>query len=194
MADALFPTTRQRVLGLLFGQPDRQFGIVELIELAGVGRGAVQREVEQLVEHGLVSVVRDRSLKRYQANRSASIFEELRSIVEKTTGVAGALRDALAPIAGQIELAILYGSVATARDRATSDIDVLVVSDTLTLEAVFEALQVGERRLGRSVNPTLYTSEEWRKRRKSKNAFVTKLMAGPFVTLVGSEDAIGTPR
>lgn len=194
IADALFSRTQQRVLGLLFGQPEREFGTVELIELAGSGRGTVQRELERLAASGLISFTRLGQQKRYRANRESPLFEELRSIVEKTAGVPQILQSALAPIATRIALAILYGSLAKRGDSATSDIDVLVVSDELALEEVFEALAAAERRLGRRVNPTLFTSDEYRKRRKSKQPFLTKVMAGKHIVLAGSEDALASTR
>ena len=159
MADALFTRTQQRVLGLLFGQPDREFGTLELIKLAGSGRGTVQRELERLAESGLITAARVGQQKRYRANRESPIFEELRSIVEKLAGVPWVLEAALAPLRDQIQFAALYGSVARHADSASSDSDVLVVSDALTLEQTFEALEPAERRLGRRINPTLFTSD-----------------------------------
>lgn len=88
MADALFSRTQRRVLGLLFGQPDREYGMAELIKLAQSGSGAVQRELERLVTSGLVSCSSDARHKRYRANSASPIFGELQSIVGKTAGVA----------------------------------------------------------------------------------------------------------
>lgn len=194
MADALFTRTQQRVLGLLFGQPDREFGTLELIKLAGSGRGTVQRELERLAESGLITAARVGQQKRYRANRESPIFEELRSIVEKLAGVPWVLEAALAPLRDQIQFAALYGSVARHADSASSDSDVLVVSDALTLEQTFEALEPAERRLGRRINPTLFTSDEYRKRRRSKQPFLTKVLSGKHVVLVGSEDAVAQTR
>jgi predicted nucleotidyltransferase len=194
MADALFTRTQQRVLGLLFGQPDREFGTLELIKLAGSGRGTVQRELERLAESGLITAARIGQQKRYRANRESPVFEELRSIVEKLAGVPRVLEAALAPLRDQIQFAALYGSVAKHADSASSDIDVLVVSDALTLEQTFEALEPAERRLGRRINPTLFTSDEYRKRRRSKQPFLTKVLSGKHVVLVGSEDAVAQAR
>jgi DNA-binding MarR family transcriptional regulator len=98
IADALFSATQQRVLALLFGQPERSFFTNELIGLVGAGTGAVQREVRRLVESGLVTVTRLGSQKHYQANAEAPIFEELRSIVIKTLGPAEVLRAKLAEL------------------------------------------------------------------------------------------------
>jgi predicted nucleotidyltransferase len=193
-ADALFTRTQQRVLGLLFGQPDREFGTLELIKLAGSGRGTVQRELERLAESGLITAARIGQQKRYRANRESPVFEELRSIVEKLAGVPRVLEAALAPLRDQIQFAALYGSVAKHADSASSDIDVLVVSDALTLEQTFEALEPAERRLGRRINPTLFTSDEYRKRRRSKQPFLTKVLSGKHVVLVGSEDAVAQAR
>lgn len=194
MVDALFTRTQQRVLGLLFGQPDRDFGTVELIDLAGSGRGAVQRELERLAASGLITFTRHGQQKRYRAQRDSPLFEELRSIVEKTAGVPQVLEAALAPLRDRILFAALYGSIAKHADSATSDIDVLVVSDVLTPEQIFEALAPAERRLGRRINPTLFTSDEYRKRRQRKQPFLTKVLSGTHVVLVGSEDAAATAR
>ena len=191
LASALFSVTQQRVLGLLFGQPDRSFFATELISLAGAGSGAVQREVRRLEESGLITMTRVGNQKHYQANRSAPVFKELCAIVEKTIGPAGALRSALATLGKRVRFATLYGSVAKGVDRAQSDIDVLIVAEGVTLEQVYAVLAPAERRLGRPVNPTLYTPAEFRKRRGNKNVFLTKVLAGQHRVLIGDEHAVG---
>ncbi len=190
MVDALFSRTKQRVLALLFGQPDRTFGTMELIALARSGSGAVQRELDRLVASGLVTVATEGRAKRYAADHRAPIFAELRGIVEKTSGVAEVLMTSLAPLASSIRFAVLYGSVAKETDRATSDIDLLLVADGVTLEAVFGALQPAEDRLGRRISPTLYTPDEFLRRRKAHHAFLTKVLAGKHTVLLGDEDAV----
>ena len=194
MADALFSQTQQRVLGLLFGQPDRRFGTVELIKLAGSGSGAVQRELERLSTSGLVISTVSGRQRWYQANRASPVFNDLYGLVEKMTGVPEVVRTALGAIESKISYALLYGSVAKHLDTAASDIDVLVVSDEVHLEELYETLQAAEARLGRRISPTLYTSAEYRKRRKAKHPFLAKVMAGKKMILIGSEDAVGPPR
>lgn len=188
VADALFTATQQRVLSLLFGQPERSFFTKELIDLAGGGSGAVQRELGRLQQSGLIVQTLLGNQKHYQANANAPIYAELRSIVAKMLGPADAVRHALAPIAGEVQLGLLYGSVAKQRDTAHSDIDVLLVSDTLTLEQVYGALAPAETQLGRTLSPTLYTSAEFRKRLARHNPFLTRLLAGETVALIGDKD------
>ena len=190
LANALFSTTQQRVLGLLFGQPERSFFATELISLAGAGSGAVQREIQSLAESGLVTVVRVGTQKHYQANRAAPIYDELHGIVVKTLGPAGVLRAALTPLETRIHAALLYGSVAKRSDSARSDIDVLIVADGLTLEAVYAALAPAEKRLGRTVSPTLYTVKEFQRRRMAGNPFLARVLAGKHVLLTGNADAL----
>lgn len=194
VADALFSRTQQRVFSLVFGQPERAFATSELIALAGSGSGAVQRELQRLVDSKLVASTVTGRQRRYRANAAAPIFEELRSIVEKTAGVPDQLRTALAPLGSRIQLALLYGSVAKQTDTAASDIDVLLVSDNLALDEVFAALQDAEQRLGRRINPTLYTTEEFRRRRRDGQPFLTRVLAGKHVVLLGSEHAIAATR
>lgn len=188
LADALFPKTKQRVLGLLFGQPERSFGTLELIDLASSGRGAVQRELELLANAGLLDIEVVGLQKRYRANRESPVFDELRGIVDKTSGIPDVLRASLAPLAGKIDVAILYGSVAKQTATSESDIDLLLVSDEATLEEVYRALEPAEKQLGRRVSPTIYERSEFRARRRTKQPFLTKVLAGPKVVLMGTVD------
>lgn len=187
LADALFSSTQQRVLGYLFGQPERSFFASELISLAGAGSGAVQRELKRLAESGLVTVTRRGNQKHYQANRDSPIFDELCGIVQKTFGLAGPLREALAPFSGQIRAAFVFGSVAKKRDTAASDIDVMVVSDSLTYADLFGALEEVSGKLGRRINPAIYTHVELKRRIAEGNAFVTRVLAQPKLWLIGGE-------
>ncbi len=188
LADALFSTTQQRVLGLLFGQPERSFYATELIGLAGAGSGAVQRELARLEQSGLVTVRRLGTQKHYQANPESPLFSELSGIARKTVGLAEPLREALAPLASRMIAAFVYGSVAKRRDTAASDIDLLVVSDTLTYADIFGALEPLAAKLGRAINPTVYSRRELARRRKEDNAFVTRVLAQPKVWIIGAED------
>jgi predicted nucleotidyltransferase len=190
LATALFSATQQRVLALLFGQPGRSFFTNELIGLIGAGSGAVQREVRRLVESGLVTVTRIGSQKHYQANPAAPIFVELRGIVAKTLGPAEVLRTALLPLGARLRLALVYGSVAKRSDTAHSDVDLLIVSDVLTLEQVYAALTPVEQQLGRRVSPTLYSMAEFRRRRKNGNPFLTKVLAGEYIRLTEDGDEL----
>jgi predicted nucleotidyltransferase len=188
LADALFSNVQQRVLAYLFGQPERSFFATELIKLAGGGSGAVQRELARLEDSGLVMVTRLGTQKHYQANPKSPIFSELCGIAQKTVGLADPLREALKPLAKRIDAAFVFGSVAKRNDTAASDIDVLVLSDSVEYVDVFEVLQSVETKLGRTVNPTVYTPQNWRRKRKDGNAFVVRVSAQPKIFLLGSEE------
>jgi len=193
LADALFPKVRQRVLAVLFGSPDRSFYANEVIALAQSGTGAVQRELAGLSEAGLLTVSKQGNQKHYQANASAPVFGELRSLVLKTMGLADVLRAALVPLGPQIDAAFIYGSVARQQDTAQSDIDVMIVSSALSYCEVFGALEAATVSLGRKVNPTLYTPADWAKRVDNDNAFVTRIWQQPKIWLIGSEEQIHAP-
>ena len=192
LADALFSTIQQRVLAYLFGQPERSFFATELIRLAGGGSGAVQRELARLADSGLVTVSRVGTQKHYQANSKSPIFSELCAIAQKTVGLAEPLRDALKPLAKRISGAFVYGSVAKKQDTAASDIDLMVVSSSLTYADLFAALENASGRLGRKVNPTIYSPRELAKRVKQGNAFVTRVLAQPKIWIIGIEGDIAS--
>jgi predicted nucleotidyltransferase len=192
VAEALFTKVQQRVLAVLFGNPARSFYAKELIALASSGSGAVQRELAQLEAADLVTVSRVGNQKHYQANASASIFEELRGLVLKTSGLVDVLRAALAPLAGQIELALVFGSVAKGKDTAKSDIDLMVISDKLAYAELFAALEPATNQLKRTVNPTLYSRKEVDKRIHEGNAFVKRVLAQPKLWVIGEDRGLIT--
>lgn len=190
IAGALFTPVQQRVLGLLFGQPERKYQGSELIRLASSGTGAVHRVVTRLVDVGLVSVERVGNQKYYQANRDSPVFEELRGLVAKTAGLAIPLRQALAPLARSIDAAFVYGSIAKGSDRAGSDVDLMVISRKLEYARLYDALQKAETALGRAVNPNLMTPEEWRRKRAVRDSFAARVAAQPKIFVIGSEDEL----
>ncbi|MDZ4360312.1 MAG: nucleotidyltransferase domain-containing protein, partial [Variovorax sp.] len=188
-ADALFPKVRQRVLSVLFGAPDRSFYTNEVIGLAQSGAGAVQRELADLAGAGLLTVRKQGNQKHFQANAASPVFAELRGLVLKTMGLADVLRTALAPLAPQIERAFVFGSIAKQQDTAQSDVDLLVVSDTLGYGDVFAALESASQTLGRTINPALYTAADFRARLQGDNAFINRVMQQPKIWLIGQEES-----
>jgi predicted nucleotidyltransferase len=188
MVDALFTMTQQRLLALLFGQPDRSFFVTELIALTKSGSGAVQRELRRLADSGLLVVTRVANQKHFQANHAAPVYDELRGIVLKTMGLAEPIKAALASLAERIQLAIVYGSTAKREDTALSDVDLLIVSDSMLLEQAYTALTPAEREIARKINVTLYTSEEFQRRRAERHPFLTKVLAGEHWLLMEKTD------
>ncbi len=189
LADALFTSTQQKVLGLLFGQPDRSFFVTQIMALANAGRGAVQRELHRLDASGLATVHMVGTQKHYQANHNSPLFDELCGIVRKTMGLEAPLQTAVASLPGNVILAMIYGSVAKGSDTSASDIDLLIVADELRLEDVYAVLAPAENLLDRQVNPTLFTPDEFARRRERKNPFLMRVLDGSKIILTGSIDA-----
>ena len=185
MANALFSGTRQKLLALLFNRPEQTYTLSELIERAKAGSGSVQREIVRLVDCGLVLQEGSGRPKRYRANPDSPIYGELCGIAGKLFGSAETINKALQPLRNRISLAMVYGSVARGTDHADSDIDVLIVSDNLLLEDIFSALADAEHTLGRKINPTLYTVEEFRRRRDDGNPFLADVLAAEYLVLMG---------
>ena len=188
LSDALFTTTQQRVLACLFGEPGRSYAVNELIQTTGAGSGAVQRELARLSGSGLLTVEQVGNQRRYRANPDSPIHDELAAIVRKTFGLAMPLQQALAPLAKQIHAAFVYGSVAKGSDTASSDIDLMLVSEDLAYPDVMTVLHPLVERIGREINPTLYTRAELRKRIEDGNSFITRVLQQPRIWLIGSDD------
>jgi predicted nucleotidyltransferase len=191
LADALFSNTQQRVLGLIFGQPDRSFYATELIKLIGRGSGAVQRELARLEQSQLVTVKRVGNQKHYQANAASPLFGELVGIARKTVGLAEPIRRALMPVASRLTAAFVYGSIARRDDTARSDIDLFILSDELRYPDVYKAVASLESQLGRPINPTIYNRRELVRRRKERNSFVERVLKGDKLWIFGTDRDLG---
>ncbi len=192
LSNALFSKVQQRVLALIFGQPERSFYTSEIMRNVRSGSGAVERELSRLQRSGLVSVERIGNQKHYRANRESPIFGELQSLMTKTAGVAEPVRQSLAPYADRIRMAFIYGSVAKGTDTARSDIDVMVIGDELSYSELYTALQDAEDVLARKVNPIFLSSEDWRVKTADKSSVVSLIAQAPKIFLFGSEKNLRT--
>jgi len=192
MAAALFSKTQQNVLALLFGQPEQSFYTNEIIKRSGSGSGAVQRELSRLVRSGLVTVKSVGSQNHYQANPKAPVFAELCAIVNKTVALVEPLKAALQPFIHNIELAFVYGSVAKKTDTAVSDIDLMIVSDSLAYAEVFPVLERVADKLQRSVQPTIYSMNELTIRIQSDRSFIKRVLEQPKIWIIGQESELPT--
>lgn len=190
LAGALFTPVQQRVLGLLFGQPERRYQSAELIRLAEAGTGAVHRLMTRLAATGLVSVASVGNQKFYQANPESPVFGELCGIIQKTVGLAGPLQTALLPLANRITAAFVYGSIAKGVNRAASDIDLMVIADDLDYAALYAALTDAEAALSRPINPNVMSAADWRLKRAQQYGFVARIATQPKVFVIGSKDAL----
>jgi predicted nucleotidyltransferase len=151
----------------------------------------VHRQLGRLAASGLITTTRVGNQKYYQANSDTPVFHELHGLLVKTVGLAEPLRQALSPFADAIITAFVYGSVAKGAEHAGSDIDLIVVSDTLDHATLYKGLEPAERRLARPINPTLLTTQEWDRKRTTDSSFVARISAGPRLMVIGSDDTLG---
>lgn len=194
LSNVLFTKTQQKVLALLFGKPDETFYMNEIVRLAGIGKGTIKRELEKMLAAGLVTLTRIGNQNHYQANKLCPIYPDLLNIVRKTFGVAGVMQEALKPLLTQIDLVFVYGSVSKGLDTASSDIDLMVVTDSLAYADVITVLTKAEISLGRPINPTIYDKKQLKDKLQSGNAFVTRVMEQPKIWIKGTDDDIGEFR
>jgi predicted nucleotidyltransferase len=185
LADALFGKTKKSALGILFSKPERSLHLRELARLSGVSAPMIGKEMDTLCAAGIVLEKRDGNRRVFQANLACPIFEEIRGIARKTAGIADVLREALDSVDG-VKLAFIFGSVATGEERADSDVDVCIVG-TASFGAVLNALSERTSSIGRTINPVVYSSEEFTKKAQSSNPFVSNLLRSKRVFLVGDE-------
>jgi uncharacterized protein len=188
-APALFGRTRSALLVLLFGHTDESFYLRQLIRTVGTGNGALQREIRQLTEMGLVVRRVQGNQVLYRANKQSPIFPEIKRLITKTVGVHDAIRSALTTLEPEIEAAFVYGSVASHREQANSDVDLMVIGKA-SFGDVVTALGPAQKMLRREINPTVFPVSEFRTKLAARNHFLSSVVAGQNVFVLGSEDEL----
>ena len=189
LAEALFSKNRRLVLSLLLGHADEAFYLRQIVRASGGGVGAIQRELRQLVECGILRRTARGKEVYFQVNPECPVFAELKSLLMKTAGLADILRTALAPLADQIESAFVFGSIAQGKERQQSDVDLLVVGD-VSFADVVAAIGPAQEQIQREVNPSVYPTDEFRAKLAARHHFLKSVMAGSKVFLIGDEHGL----
>lgn len=190
LSDLLFPNQyRRKVLGLLLMRPEQQIHLRELARVIGAAPGTLKKELDALCEAGLLRAERVGNQVRFCANTAHPVFPELQALIRKTIGLADALRLSLAPLAGRIDAAFVFGSMASGTESAGSDIDLMVVGDAGFAEIV-DATYAAQATLGREINPKVMSASEWQAKKAERNAFLQDVLNKPRIMLIGEADAL----
>ena len=190
LASLLFKDYRRRVLGLLLLHPDEKYHVREIARLTGTVAGTLHKELANLAKAGVLTKEAVGNQVMYRANRDCPIFAELAAILKKTFGLVDVLADALAPLADRIQAAFVFGSVAAGKEKAGSDVDLMVIGE-VEFARVVQAVHGAQSDLGREINPKVFDSAEWRRRREDKDAFVMGIMEKPKLFVIGTLNDLG---
>ena len=189
LSDLLFPNqTRRKVLAWLLMHPDQSIHLRELARQTQAAPGTLKKEVDALCRVGLLHSQRIGNQVQVQVNRQHPVFAELQALVRKTIGLTDVLQHALAPLLPRMELAFVFGSMASGSAHAGSDVDVLVVGSA-SFAHVVEATHATQAQLGREINPKVMSPAEWARQRAEGHPFVQELLAKPRILLIGTLDA-----
>ena len=186
LCSGLFGKTRQAVLALLYGRADSSFYTKQILDAVKTGRGTVQRELKNLTDTGIITrEVQGRQV-YYRANDKCPIFNELKSIVRKTFGIADVVRQSLASVTDKIRVAFIFGSIASGNEDKASDIDVMVVG-AISFGDVVSLLSSAEEKLGREINVVVYPIAEFKQKVRDDHHFVKTVLNSEKIFLVGDE-------
>ena len=185
--DFLFSPYRRQVLALLLLRPDERFHVRELERLTGISAGSLHRELRAMSEAGLLIREHQGNQVLYQADRSCSIFEELASIFRKTVGLGSELTTALEPIADRIDVAFVFGSMASGKQHAKSDLDICVLGEVELLDVV-KAIGSLQESLRREINPVVMSAKQFASDLANHERFAERLVAEPKIFVIGDEN------
>lgn len=184
--DSLFPSVRQRVLAATLTRPEKWWYLSELAQFLHTRPSSLQRELSSLEQSGILQQRKDGRRTYFKPETRSPIFRELRSIFEKTVGLIPSLRVALAPLADQVACAFVYGSIARREEHATSDVDLMVIGK-VGLGELAPSLRKAETLLGREVNVTNYSVDEFRKKVAQGDHFLTTVLKGSLQFVKGEQ-------
>lgn len=189
MLESLYITKskiRQDLLVLFFTNPSQKYYVRELERLLGYSVGSIHRELLKFKKDSLFNTQKVGNLLYYSLNTKHPLFNELKSIVSKTAGVEGSLKKILRSIE-KIEIAFIYGSFANKKEKAMSDIDIMIIGNPNTSN-LNEKIMILEKLLKREINPTIYSSKEYKDKKKAKSGFIIDLLKNPKIMLIGKKD------
>lgn len=189
LSASLFGKTRQAVLSLLYGYSDEAFYMRHILRVVGTGHGAVQRELKQLSDAGVINRTLRGKQVYYQANTKCPIYSELKNLIIKTAGVGDLLRTALASIADRIDSAFVYGSLARGEGNRSSDVDIMIIGDVSFAEVIAQ-LQSAQEKLSREINPSVYPLKEFQLKLKSDHYFLTDVLGKNKLFVIGDEQKL----
>ena len=178
----LGPDARRAIFAQTFLDPGREFHLRELVRLTGFAPRSVQTEVDQLVSAGLLAERRSGNRRYLRANDRHPLFQAIRDIVLKTEGLADVLRESLGD--SGIDFAVVFGSIASHRDAAGSDVDLLIVGPIGLREAVAR-LRPAQDHLGREINPIVWSRAEVERRREAGDPLLRRVLEGPLILVHG---------
>ena len=184
--NSLFPSVRQGVLAATLTRPEKWWYLSELAGFLHTRPSSLQRELRSLEQSGLLQLRKDGRRTYFKAETRSPIFRELRSIFEKTVGLIPMLRTAMRPFGDKIVCAFVYGSIARREEHATSDVDLMVIGN-VGLGDLSPALRKVEKRLGREVNVTNYSVDEFRKKVAEGDHFLTTVLKGSLQFVKGEQ-------
>ncbi|MBI4595343.1 MAG: nucleotidyltransferase domain-containing protein [Candidatus Tectomicrobia bacterium] len=189
MLERLFSSkARVELLSALFLHPNREFYLREIARMTGEDYKGISLELKNLESIGLLTSRKAGNLKYFRLNKDFLIFEELKSIFFKTRGAAKLLKEVLLS-AENIDYAFIYGSYASGKENEKSDVDLMVTGE-IPLEVLLKLLKEPEKALSREINPSLYGLSEIERRLAERDPFITQVMNGPKIMLIGDESEL----
>lgn len=189
LSSLLFSEYRKRILGLLLLNPNASYHVRELARLTNTAAGTLHKELTKLTIGGILQSKKVGNQVHYSANLTCPIFEELASILRKTSGLADILAGALADIKNKIIIAFVFGSVARGEQQSNSDVDVMLIG-TLSFGDAVQALHPAQAVLQREINPIVYSMEEYERRIKNNDSFIKEVLAKPKLFIIGTENEL----
>ncbi|HHD92402.1 MAG TPA: hypothetical protein ENL06_02130 [Candidatus Portnoybacteria bacterium] len=178
--------TREKILRLFFSDVEKKYYLRELERILDLPVGNIRRELLRLEKSELFKRDKKGNLIYYSVNKSSPIYEETKSIISKTIGVEGLMKNNFKRIKG-IKIAFIFGSYAKQEEDSLSDIDLMIIGnpDEDTLIAKISKI---EKKVNREINYHIFSVSDWKKKIKENNPFIKNILTQAKIFLIGNQD------
>jgi DNA-binding transcriptional ArsR family regulator len=187
LSNILSSRVRAEILRLLFGLVDRELHVREIERLSRLTIGTVQQDLKKLLKMDLIESRKDGNRLYYRANKEHPVYQDLRNLVLRTDGLVEIIREAL--LSKKIRVAFVFGSLALNRMRAASDVDLMVIG-SVSLREISSLLMGVSEKIGREVNPHVMSVEEFNKRKRTGDHFLSRVLESPILYIIGNENEL----
>jgi len=184
LSEILSSRTRAEIFKLLFGVAENELHVRELQRRSGLNDSSIRQELRKLERLDLVQRRKDSNRVYYQAKKDHPLYQDIHHLVLKTSGLVDVLRSVLQD--KRIQLAFVFGSIAKLEEKATSDVDLMVIGD-IGLRSLATLLSGVSEKIGREINPHTFDDGEFQKRVEKGEHFISGVLNSPKIFIIGSE-------
>lgn len=189
LSDIITSKVRVKILGLFFSNIKEMYHVRGIVREIGEEINAVRRELDNLETNGLLKKEPRGNRVYYWVRSDYPLFGDLVSIVAKSSGLGRGIIDNKNKI-GKVAYVMFSGTFARGKARKKDDeVDILVIGE-IVLPELATLVRAEESKIGREINYTVMSREEFEFRKKRRDPFLQGMLLGSRTMIIGDEEEL----